>query len=873
MSAALSRLCVSLLLGLSSSIASAQPAPRLPSTAPTAEVQPKTLERALTWRDTSYTARLDATRAASTVVLLDGRGRTVWQASIPSTALAFVETLELNANILEARGHREILELSFTGISANDEAARYRLVLHTGSRGAIETLWQGREAANEPGDSLVVQDLNGDGTDELVLFAKSPQVPFCGVERAPLFPRVFDARAGAFRPASLRPPIPANARSATLRASAPPRRFQNDTTLEGVSANDDRISARSYGRAPRALSDGASAEAWRLPASATVGAFISATINPYAKLNGVAFERPAGPLPAFDAIIHTSGGETFTIAIPSGTREGFIALPEPVQTECATLAVVDWERSAGALTFAELSFRSSLDEGDLAAVVNAQIIDPYLASGSAVERIRIANLLDTHEAAVVALIDARFDEIPTNTQAPIVEAMLRSDAGRARVLERLARGSLSSSSIAAVGRVLSRERGTSEELYQILTRTNDEDTRVALIRVLSRSVSPEEAKRLLPLLKNHPAASRSDLAFGLGQALFTDIDTLLLALSGNESEDLIILRAIARIGGRSAGRHSAVISDDAIAKLNAAMNHDNGSVARAAYRIAGMIGVSDLRPRLLAAITEDPHGPIRLAALRGLAFYDDHFSEDGPNNGIMLETLEDEDPSMRIAAANILRERQVSETEVDFILNALRKEIWPDAQRSLVVALVRQGRPDIDLRLAEAVAQLEDTALARAALVNWQARQLVPPAAAVLRLEALAQTNDTVHIALIRTTARLQEPAAHEAMVRWLEASEATPRLRASVIEAMGRQRHLGHLPLLTSILANDGGVDARRAAARALAWFEGNRTARAALLDAKENERNPAVLESVEHALRAIQQAEYTRDLLEVDTPPQTAD
>lgn len=853
--------------------ASAQRVPRPPTTEPQA-IGDRSVEEHLNWRGSNYRAVLNASRSGSKLQLFDARGRSVWETTIPSTALAMIDTLSLESDVEEVAGQRDLLNLLVTGISTSDLQARFRVVIDTDSRGNLRTLWQGREAANEPGDTLVVRDLNGDREDEIVLFARSPQVYHCGMEQAPLFPRVYDRREGVFRPISLRPAVPSSAVEATLKEEIPTRRFSNDTALESVSTNDDRISGRSYGRAPRALSDSNPDTVWKLPISSTVGAFVTAHVNPYARLRGVSFERPSdGPLPRFRALISVSDGSVFTVEVPAGFAKGMIELPEAVNTTCATLSIVEWDRNRAHLAFAEIAFHSSLDVGDITEIVNHEIIDPYIAADSAVDRIRIANLLNRADENVVRAIDARFDEIPAGAQAPIVEALLRTPYGRDAVYVRLTQGNLSPSSIAAVGRALTRDESGSREIRQILDSTKDEAARVALIRVLSRSVTQKDALTLLPLLEDVTESSRADLAFGLGQALFTDIDTLIQSLGANKESDLVVLRAVARISGRVAGRQRANLSESSLQKLNEAMDHENGTIARVAYKLAGSLGVESLRDRLLSAITSDPSGPIRLAALQGLAFYDEHFLDDGPNNAVVLETLSDHDPSMRIAAANILRERTVSETEVDFVLDALRREIWPDAQRSLVVALVRQSRPDIDLRVADAIVHRGDLALARAAFVNWQARQAVAPMSAILKLETMAKTNESSFIAMVRSTARIDEPSAHEAMTRWLEEKSGDVRLRSTVIEAMGRQRHLGHLPTLTHILAEDGGVDARRAAARALAWYEGNRSAREALLNAKAEERNPQVLESVEYALRAIEQAQYTRELLDVRTPAATED
>lgn len=857
-------------------IGSAQsaPIPSIPDTRPSTTVANIDLRTAFTWKDAPYTALTELLNGKRVVRILDARAREIWRTEVPRPAFTFAEIQSFEGATIAVRGSRDLLELQFVGTATSGEEARYRIVLREDSRSRLQTLWQGREAANEPGDRLRVQDLNNDNKDELVLFAHAPQVPFCGQAEAPLFPRVWDSATAQFRPVALRLPVPDHAQEARVVPEFPTARFPSDASLSAVSTNDDRMSGRSYGAAPRALSDDNAETTWRPAPSATIGAFISASIHPYAPLKGVAYRLAQGTsFPALRVLIQTSGGEAFVATLPANQREGFVVLPQSVATDCATMAILDYPRSAPPLAFDTLRFHTVLDDGPLADAVNERLLTPYIEAESAVERLRIAKLFDRDDAAFVALVDARLDEIPSTAQAPIVEALLRSEAGRRAMFQRLADGKLSGSSIAAVGRALNRNAEHADGLYETLAQSAQPETRVALIRVLSRSVSQKDALRLLPFVADCPPESRTDLAFGLGQAQFTDIDTLLMHLHGDAEDDLVLLRAVARIAGRDAGRHRPVVSPNAVEKLQRAMNHDNGTLARVAYRLAGTLGIEALRDTLYTAITDDPHGPIRLAALQGLAFYDKHYSDDAQNNGIVLEMLGDSDPSMRIAAANILRDRKVSETEINFVLDALRREIWADAQRSLVVALVRQGRTDIDQRLADALVQLGNVDLVRSALVSWQARQQLVDATSLLSLETLARGNDSVFIALVRTTARLDDPQAIAAMTRWQQAEDLDLRLRTTVIEAMGRQRHVAFVPTLADILANDGSVDARRAAARGLAWFEGNQAARSALLDARAHERNPQVLESVEHAIRSLDQARTTREVLQIEAPPATAE
>lgn len=818
------------------------------------------------WRGVSYTRHNEERNGAHVVLLRDARGREVWSTTVPKTALALVEDLVVLHEEVPVRGQAPLLEIRFEGKGLGGSPIAYRIFLTQESRGqAPITVWQGRESEGETGDTFHIRDLDGDGKDEIVLFAQTPAVRFCGQEQTPLFPRVWDPKTQSFRLISLRLPIRAGTPTLPVLAEAPSDRWDNDANLQAVSSNERRTVVRSYGNAPAVLHDGDLSTAWFDNAPGRgIGTFVSATVHPMAGLAGIAYAHPESSTDrATSVMISVEDGRAFLADLPPNQRQGYIPLPEVMASSCVTLAVLDAHPRAQRIGFAELHVHTGLDVMPFEEAINARIVRPYLEAEDTIARTRIAQLVVVNDDTVVAAAIQVLQDVEPAAQGPLVDALLRTEKGRAGVYDLLVRGKLSATAVAAVGRSLNRGAGVGvDQLYDLLGRSNDDEARIALIRVISRTVSGQDALRLLPVLATAPANSRTDLAFGLGQAQFTDIDTLLLELRGEPAKDLVVLRAVSRIARRQAGRTRPPLSPEAVEKLAAALDDDNGTVARVAFQLAGILGVDSLRPRLQIALEKDPHSAIRLAALKGISAYDAHFAEAAGDSVLLIDLLEDNDPSVRITAAQLLRDRQLSETEINYVFQALRREVWSEASRSLVVALIRQNRSDIDIRLAETL-QHVDVSLDRTAFITWQARQRPAPLAALERMEQRARPNETNFIAWTRSIARIQSPTAAALLHRVFQDQHLPIRSRAAVLEAMGRQRQVESIALLIDTLENSGSVDHRRAAARGLAWFEQRPDVRSALNAALDAERNETVLSAIQSALRALDLGQTTREIL----------
>lgn len=842
-----------------------------PATAETERLDEPTT-RGLSWEGRQFSVEEIGGGGARELVLRDEREREVWRGNVPSTALAFADDVTLTAALLPRAGGLALIEIRYDAEGIGNEPLQWKAVLLAdNSRGSsFQTIWSGRVAAREAGGRLRLEDLDGDGREEIVLYAYSPSVTYCGGELAPLYPRVYDERAQRFREVSLRPAIPPGTRTLSLVSSSSAlselNRWKVDAAPQSVSGDALNPLSRSYGPAPVSLDDHDPTTWWQEDGpNGGVGQFISFFVREQTPLTAVAFvPAPEAPLPA-QALLQLEDGSSYLLDFPRHPQSGVLVahLPEPAQTRCASLRIVALHEGTETTGFAEVLPLTVLDEGDPVENLDALILAPYLAAETALERDRLAELAVTDDPAVIGALAERIAELNSTQQPPLVEALLHSDFGRQAALELLMNGTLTAASIATIGRVADDYPELLETMLATAKLADSTGTRVALLRVISRALDRDDALELLPFVEDALPASRSDLAFGLGQARLAEAATIAEHLQGERTSyqsDMILLRALSRIGRRER-RHGAPPSltraDEGVRRT---MQSGNGTVARLAHQVAGILGIPALIDDLQTSLQDDEHPMIRLGALRGLAHYHAYGEEPTLPNEELFAALQDGDPSIRIDAAQLLRERTLSESEAELVMQYLRTERWPEAQRALLTALVRQGQLDLDIALTGLLVDL-DPNQRRAALVAWQSRRQQPPASALALLYEEAPGDETLMVALFRTVARIESDEAGAWLRRWYRDGQAEGRAELSLVEALGRQGSAESRELLVELLISDE-VNIRRAAARGLAQHDTLET-RHLLEAALAEETDPAARRSLERAIRAIRQGIGTRELL----------
>lgn len=821
-----------------------------------------TLSTDVQWDGDAYTVQLKTNKRERHVEIHDARSRRVARTRIPSTALASVRDLRIDAEVRDVRGKTPILDVRISGRSFQNTDTSYQLVF-TKDRREIQFIWSSRHIKNSTGERLTLENLDGGRSDDLVIYAKSLRVHYCGRENAPLFPRVWDERAKQFTPISKVPVVPASAQPLTVHNDRPSNHWGAGTELRAVSSDAGHRVLRSYGRAPTRLSDNDPNTIWQAQGpDAGVGSFITAQINPVAGLAGISYTLPRDENIRPQRLLVDTEHASYVVDVPQDTREGYIALPDVDPTECVTLSVLDAAPNAANVGFAELHLYTGLDIVPPETAFETRIFAPYRAAEGRIEQEQIAGLMtiDDPRLAKGAVTLLRTRE--RDSQVPIVNALMQSEHGRSALYAALKNTELSSASIAALGRAL-RHRGVEgiDPLFDILAQTEDPAIKKSTLRILSRALSSDDALRLLPYIENSETASRGDLVFGLAKASKHDINALLHALNGSRIADPIILRAVTRIARRERAR-TVDLDAQSIAQLEKVIDHENGTVARIGYELAGILHVEALRHRLVDAFESDPQSNIRLAAFRGLVNYGAADTDDDTDSSLLLKAMASDDPSMRIEAARHFRDQDMADDAVDIILQALIDERWPEASRPLLTALIRQNRHDIDLEVS-GLLNRKDRTLLRTALVAWQSRSTAPAFDVLAPLYDLARATDSHLSNWVRAVGHVQTQDAADALLEHARSGEHSTRVQTEILEALGRQQIDGNISWLTSALEESDAPEIRRAAARGLAWFTRNSEVKTALRAAKAREEDTRVEQAIDAALRAIEMSENAREIL----------
>ncbi len=228
-----------------------------------------------------------------------------------------------------------------------------------------------------------------------------------------------------------------------------------------------------------------------------------------------------------------------------------------------------------------------------------------------------------------------------------------------------------------------------------------------------------------------------------------------------------------------AARHMS-ISDDDVETVRAAMNHENGSVARLAVRVAGTRGMSALAPELRDIASTDPIGHMREAAILAL----DALGQLEPERW-----LADESADVRLAvassdalAAALAGASNDAQPHV-MLADALAREPWPEVRAAWTHAAIDADRAELDEIVATHAASAPRAELA-AALRAWTSRGTTAPETAVAAGRAYGPHPET-----LAYTVALSPVSTAGCDVGWLrsmrDGSEIPEGLQAVIDEVM----------------------------------------------------------------------------------------
>ena len=254
-----------------------------------------------------------------------------------------------------------------------------------------------------------------------------------------------------------------------------------------------------------------------------------------------------------------------------------------------------------------------------------------------------------------------------------------------------------------------------------------------------------------------------------------------------------------------------MFSADALDAIDEATRSLNGSVARLAIATIGRFDLSTLRDTVLATAESDPEPNLRAEALEALA----RMTE--PSNGIVLTALHDENPTVRIAAADLLVSSLLSGEEWDEVFEVMAADQWPAVRRPLLRSAVHADDPGVDARI---MAYLEGDGAQdlSSALRLFQARGHTPdPARFVALIESTEEPS--VWEAAVEAVGTFGDPTMNAWLVETLRQTSDDAPLLPTLIESVGRAQAEGGRELVITFLSASA-TDVRRAAIRALAFF-----------------------------------------------------
>src|SRR5699024_8456319 len=145
----------------------------------------------VTWNGHAYDVKLLQKKKERAVEILDRRGRRTAYERIPTTALSSLRNPRLSSTERSVKGQASILEVRITGDNFSGTTTPYHMVFVRPEHNP-RLIWAGRQSSSGTGHRFRIEDLDESGKEQLVTYAQSPTVNFCGKEEAPLFPRVWN---------------------------------------------------------------------------------------------------------------------------------------------------------------------------------------------------------------------------------------------------------------------------------------------------------------------------------------------------------------------------------------------------------------------------------------------------------------------------------------------------------------------------------------------------------------------------------------------------------------------------------------------------------------------------------------------------------
>lgn len=606
-------------------------------------------------------------------VLVLGRGRSEVRLPLP------LGTPTTSTRVVRLAGRA-------VGIVELEEGTRRFAVVVDGRGPTVR--WSGRlDPHGDPGerrrDVLRVEDLTGDGVDDLVVGTVEEARSICGRETL-LDARAIDPRTGALRPVTLRALDEIANEPEVGASSVRPEAVTSEQPL--VRALIPRATTSTAGvptsvaPPPTALSDRDDTTAW-LEGHPGNGRWEAATFAWAAtglRAHHLALVPAAPPAltPAAVWIVH-DGGRVRVVAPADGADGGtwWVTLPEPLQTRCLSIVLdaPSGEPASGHSGFAELRAYTDVEVGG-----GLDALFARLAEGGR-EGAEAARVLTAIGAPALDAVAARWLDMPSAERRGLLPLVSRfaEREDMAALLASAARSEDEALREAALAACEDRPAG-----HRVLaTLVDDPNVGDAAAVRLSR-VAPSELGVLLAALETPEGPSRP----ALREAIRTSAqrhDASAALDRWSLSEPRVGARAAAVLALAEGGERTREVAARALEPLTALGEleefEDRWRVARAARGLP-----QDASAPWVDRFLEADEWMLRAEALDVVA----RWAASEETRARVRPRLEDAYPRVRAAAARALTRLTPSDRDVEAVAVIARRDKWPLVRAAAIEALV-----------------------------------------------------------------------------------------------------------------------------------------------------------------------------------------
>lgn len=734
------------------------------------------------------------------------------------------------------------------------------LAMRKGAAGPLEVIWSGVLDGVDPRHLIELSDYDGDGEREVLLASLDRRILFCGQGLAAVLPRVWDFKKNNFVAVPYQPGLSRDAPmlQATATLDAPiTSHFPDLVSFRSASSDLRDLKARPGSRVSLAvdLADGSPSTAWVEGVEGFgIGEFVTADVNRAYPLRGLriipghgrdktTWDTYAAPR---EVLLTFSNGSAYRVELPQLSlavlREKgglYVALPEPVDSECVSLTILsvyppaikprrrrtdDGQRTA----VSELTPLNALDFEPRQEAIRLLVNDIVLENKGRRQRALIGLAEGLGSELRPAVLDALRDELgkPKEVGHPdhLVPLIVRLPAqdGVAATVEYLAYPKLTDNDVTALQRAISFEARSFVE--PLMTFALDPQTnavaRERIVHILGRAAEPDQLKQFVGLLGEGSTQLRKDVIRGLSRVPIESADPILARVADNPGQPAAHdgLWALDRIT-RKAFRGELGTLPGAERIFQAYVATDDLQIRIRALRLLARVTENNGDSFLVTVLESKERPELRAMAASALANY----SSDKATNAL-LHALGDESPTVRIAAVQALAGRASLPVATEAVTDYARKEDWGNglssAYRVLALSKQRSG-PDYLYQIVEG-ADDRRAALAVKAVDKARDNVRVIPLGRVI-----ADDNRPVSLRVeaIGVLAWTRDAESEQLLVDLVNNDGKPIELRRAAVRVFQFRQTPAGFAALANLLASTDEMKLQIAIVRVLAYYRGPKT------------------------------------------------